>query len=440
MPPAPDSSPAALGPTVAVVLKGYPRLSETFIAQELLALERRGFDLLLYSLRHPTDPAVHPLHREIHSPVDYLPEYLKDEPGRVWLAWSKCRLLPGYGAARRAFLADLRRDPTPNRLRRFGQGCVLAAELPEEVSLIYAHFLHTPASVARYAALIRGLPWSVSAHAKDIWTTPDWEKREKLESAAWAVTCTHSGAEHLRGLTPAAEVELVYHGLDLARFGAPGAAPAGKAARDGRDPAQPVRLLSVGRAVPKKGYELLLRALADLPAGLNWRLDHVGGGALLDRLKAEAARLGIAERIAWHGPQPQDRVLTLYRQADLFVLASRIADDGDRDGLPNVLLEAQSQGVACLATRVSAIPELIAGGETGVLVPPDDVAALGAALAALIGEPARREALGQAGQARVVQSFGMARGIERLADRLTATALRAATAPAGATAASPSAA
>ena len=165
---------------VAVVLKGWPRLSETFIAQEIAGLEARGVALEIWSLRRPIDKVRHPVHERIEAKVVYLPEYLKDDPRRVLAGWLKARRLPGYAAARRKFLADLRRDPSANRLRRWGQALVLAAELPPSIERLYAHFLHTPASVTRYAATLRGLPWSVSAHAKDIWTTPDWEKREKL--------------------------------------------------------------------------------------------------------------------------------------------------------------------------------------------------------------------------------------------------------------------
>ena len=223
---------------VAFVLKGYPRLSETFIAQEIRSLERRGLDIRLFSMRRPTDAKRHPVHDEIRAPVVYLPEYLYQEPGRVFRSWRTARRLPGYAAARRAWRRDLVRDRTPNRVRRFGQACVLAAELPAEVRRIHAHFLHTPASVARYAALMRGLPWSVSAHAKDIWTTPDWELAEKLAGADWAVTCTRAGHAKLAALAPVADrVALSYHGLDLARFPAPAAA---RAARDGAEaPAAP---------------------------------------------------------------------------------------------------------------------------------------------------------------------------------------------------------
>ena len=141
---------------IAVVVKGYPRLSETFIAQEIQGLERRGLRLTVVSLRHPTDPAVHELHRQIAAPVIYLPEYLYQEPGRVLAAWRRVRRWPTYPAARRLWLRDVRRDRSPNRARRFGQALVLAAELPQDVGLLYAHYLHTPASVTRYAAALSG--------------------------------------------------------------------------------------------------------------------------------------------------------------------------------------------------------------------------------------------------------------------------------------------
>lgn len=407
--------------TVLFVLKGYPRLSETFIAQEIRALEARGLDIRIVSLRHPTDKAVHPVHREIRAPVSYLPEYLYQEPIRVLRAWWRQRRRPGYRAARAAWFKDLWRDRTANRVRRFGQALVLADELPPGATRLHAHFLHTPASVARYAGLLTGLPWSCSAHAKDIWTTPDWEKREKLASADWVVTCTAAGHADLVRLAPdEARVTLVYHGLDLARFAAVPSQPEGvgsRAAPDGRDAADPVVLLSVGRAVPKKGYDDLLEALARLPATLSWRLVHIGGGPLLPSLRRRATALGLADRIDWLGPQPQDTVLRHYRRADLFVLASRIAADGDRDGLPNVLMEAQSQGLAVVSTRVSGVPELVVDGTTGVLVPPGDAAALAEALAALMVDPARRAALGEAGRARVRKDFDMTRGIDRLARR-----------------------
>jgi len=398
---------------IAFVLKGYPRLSETFIAQEVRALEQRGLDIQIVSLRHPTDRARHPVHGQIRAPVLYLPEYLRDEPRRVLAGWRRARLLPGYGAARRAWLADLLRDPTPNRVRRFGQALVLAAELAPDIAQLHAHFLHTPASVARYAAIMRVAPWSFSAHAKDIWTIPAWEKREKLGSAQWAVTCTETGRHHLDELAPApGTVALSYHGLDLDRFPPPAPREAGG---DGGDPARPVTVLSVGRAVEKKGYDDLIAALALLPADLAWRFVHIGGGALAKRLRRQAARLGLAPRIEWRGARPQPEVLAAYREADLFVLAAKIGRDADRDGLPNVLMEAQSQRLACVATQLPGIAELIENGRTGVMVPPGNPRALAAALEALIRDPGQRVRLGTAGEARVRREFAMDGGIAVLA-------------------------
>lgn len=395
---------------VAFVLKGYPRLSEAFIAQEIAALERRGLELLIVSLRRPTDDRVHPVHREIRAPVRYLPEYLYREPLRVLRAWRAARKLSTYGAARAQWLKDLRRDPTPNRIRRFGQALVLAVELPAEITRLHAHFLHTPASVARYCAMLRGLPWSGSAHAKDIWTTPEWEKREKLADCEWLVTCTRANRDHLAALAPAGRVELVYHGVDLARF------PAQRMLHRAADgsAARPATILSVARLVEKKGTDVLLDALARLPKDLHWRLIHVGGGPLKQRMQKHSQRLGIAERITWRGALAHDELLAEYRKADVFALACRIARDGDRDGLPNVLAEAQSQGLACVATRVSAIPELIRE-DTGVLVSEADSVAFAGALRALITDPARRRALGDAGQARLRAEFSLDANFERIA-------------------------
>jgi glycosyltransferase involved in cell wall biosynthesis len=176
-------------------------------------------------------------------------------------------------------------------------------------------------------------------------------------------------------------------------------------------------VLSVGRAVAKKGYDDLLAALALLPAGLAWRLVHIGGGGLAGSLRRRADELGLSARIEWRGSCTQPEVLAAYRDADLFVLAAKISADGDRDGLPNVLMEAQSQRLACIATTVCGIPELVEDGATGVLVPPGDPAALAQALAALIADPLLRAALGAAGERRVRSRFSLHGGIDLLAQR-----------------------
>ena len=400
-------------PTIAFVLKGYPRLSETFITQEILAVEARGLRLHIVSLRHPTEASVHPVHARVRAPVTYLPEYLHEEPARVFRAWRRVRRWPSYRRTLRLWLRDLVRDPTRNRVRRFGQALVMADELPPEVTHIHAHFLHTPASVARYAAHLTGRKWTGSAHAKDIWTTPRWEKREKLNDAEWVVTCTAVNLAELDAFAPG-RVELVRHGLDFDEF--PPSPPPSRA--QGEPPV--LTILSVGRAVEKKGYPDLIAALARLPAEPAWRFVHVGGGPLIAEVRRLAERAGIADRTEWAGAIARPELLARLRAADLFVLASRVARDGDRDGLPNVLLEAQSQGLPCVATRVSAIPELIEDGVTGVLTPPGDPDALAAALGRLLRDRGLRLRLGAAGERRVRAEFSSVAGADRLAVKFRA--------------------
>ena len=410
-------------PPMAVVLKGYPRLSETFIAQELLELQNRGHRFEIWSLRQPYDGGrTHPIHDQITAGLRYLPEYLYQAPLRLLRAWRAVRRLPGYRAARACWLRDFWRDRTSNRGRRWGQAIILAAELPADTRLLYAHFLHTPGSVTRYAAMIRGLPWGFSAHAKDIWTIPDWEKQEKIASASFGVTCTGSGAEHLQGLDArGGTVDLVYHGLDLTRFPDP---------PETRPPETPFTLLSVGRLVEKKGYDILLDALAMLPPSVNWQLVHIGGGALAQDMEARALSMGLSDRIDWRGKQNQTEVIAAMRAAHLFVLPSRIAGDGDRDGLPNVLMEAAAQKLPILSTQVSAIPEFISDGVHGTLVPPADPDTLGRAIADLIYAPEIRTAQAQAAYDRLRADFGISAGIDQLETRLSA-ALSGATSPSG---------
>lgn len=400
---------------LAVVVKGWPRLSETFIAQELLALERSGIDFEIWSLRHPTDTKTHPLHDQLHAPVRYLPEYLKDEPLRVMKGLADARQHYGFAEAWRAFRADFARDRTPNRIRRFGQACVLARELPTETKALYAHFLHTPSSVARYASIICGLPWSFSAHAKDIWTSPEWELREKLSQttngAAFGATCTQFGAEYLKSLSDREDrVDLIYHGLDLSRFPDP-------PERRPRTPEQPLSLISVGRLVEKKGFDRLIEALALLPDELHWQWVHVGGGPMKSELQKLARDLGVNHNITWRGACDQPEVIAEMRRSDLFVLPSRIAADGDRDGLPNVLMEAASQKLPILSTPVSAIPEFVEDGVHGILTE-DTPSKLAQAIEAFAAMPDNGMLMAESAYNKLISEFRMEPGIARLARHL----------------------
>ena len=399
---------------IACIVKGYPRLSETFIAQEIHALEQAGIDIVIYSLRHPTDLSIHPIHKKINARIRYLPEYLYQHPYRCIRALFTALFNPAFYGAFWGFIKDLRRDFTTNRGRRFGQALVLANEIEADRQWIYVHFLHTPASVAAYTSKLVNLPWSCSAHAKDIWTSAHWDLREKLDELQWLVTCTQSNVDFLGKLSNQPEkVTLLYHGLDLSRFPAPSIA----SDANGKDPDKVVSLISVGRAVNKKGYDVLLQALSKLDRLLNWKMIHIGGGPLLEELKEQARDLSIDSRIKWLGAQNFESVIKCYQDADLFVLASRIDEDGDRDGLPNVLMEAMSQALPCIATNISGIPELITNRKNGIMVEPESAEELSLVISELIQSPKLRAQLGNKGYLTVSENFSLDKNIQQLINR-----------------------
>ena len=209
---------------------------------------------------------------------------------------------------------------------------------------------------------------------------------------------------------------LTYHGLDASRFAAPQRTRGRRRQRSRR----PVRLLGVARLVPKKGSRCCSRRSRRCRPRCTGATSTSATGRLREGLAAAAPTARLAERIAWHGALPQEEVIAAYRAADLFVLASRVAADGDRDGLPNVLLEAGALELAVVASKITGVSELVEDGLNGRLVPPDDPAALAAALAALIRDPAARLRLGRAGRRRVLEQFATEPGIDRLAARLAA--------------------
>jgi glycosyltransferase involved in cell wall biosynthesis len=383
----------------------------TFVAQELVGLEQEGLDLWIATYGTP-DKIRHPIHGQLKADVHRLPKcglFSK----RFFKAWRSFRHTTGYAEARRLFWSEFRKKPKKRTWRAFARGVILAAELPKDIRAIYVHFIGSSATVARYAAMISGLPLAASAHARDIWTSSESDIRAKLGAMQWCATCTAIGADHLRTLADRDnKVHLIHHGLSFDRF--PADMPV-RSRTDGSDPNEPVKLLSVGRAVEKKGFDVLLEALASLPTDLHWRWTQIGDGKIIDRLRRRADELCLSDRIEWLGARDQQSVIDLYRSSDLFVLPCREASDGDRDGLPNVLMEAQSQGLACLSTDFSEIPELIIDRETGVLVPPAEVEPLASALERLIRSPDERERIGLAGYKRVRSRFEAESGIRQIA-------------------------
>ena len=406
--------------TICALVNAWPRLATTFIAQEFIGLEEHGVNLWLAALEDG-GPVRHELHDRLRAPIHYIPEQpfkLRHELLRACIKF----LISGSMPRALSLLRQELRSPKKRRAKlvTFARALVLASRIPREARLIYCHFLYPTGSIARYAAALTGLPLAASAHARDIFVRPDPELRRMLSTTEWVTTCNIPGAERLRHLAPEPErIHLIYHGLSLGRFPEE---PPERGERDGTDPTSPVRLLSVGRAIEKKGFDILLEAFANLPPGLHWHWQHIGAGKLSDALKGEAGRLGLDGRITWSGARDQAFVIQAYRDSDLFLLPSRQATDGDQDGLPNVLMEAQTQALACLSTNFSAIPELIIDGETGVLVPPGDVEALAKALTELIRSPERRKAIGMAGYERVRRDFRAEDGIAEIARLIRETA------------------
>jgi glycosyltransferase involved in cell wall biosynthesis len=210
-------------------------------------------------------------------------------------------------------------------------------------------------------------------------------------------------------------LRLVYHGLDLANLPPP---PRQRSRRDGSDPADPVVILSVGRRVAKKGYDDLLTALARLPGDLHWRFEHIGAGVLGDTFEQTAEKLGIADRCVWHGARPQAEVFAAYQRADIFVLASKTADDGDREGMPNVLQEAGYQRMAIVSTRSAAIGEFIADNDNGLLADPASPDQLAVALERLCRDPELRARVGARANEIVRTRFSYEAGVDWIARAL----------------------
>jgi glycosyltransferase involved in cell wall biosynthesis len=391
---------------LAVVVETWPCLYATAIAQEIAGLEARGFDIHLVSL-HPAATALrHLVHESVRAPVILLPERPIAAPRRWWRAWRVARRLPGYGAARAVLQADLARLAGRDRRRRrrcFNQAMIMAAELPLAVPHVHVYGLAAPATVGRDAALLRGIGFSLSAHGGD--AGPAWALRDKLEAAAFTVCCTRQGTAALQDLSMK-PVTCQHHGLVAEAF-----ERAAASSRDGTDLRHPVRLLCVARLVAGKGHEDLLAALAQLPGSLAWRLDLIGDGPLRGKLAALARRLKLDGRITFHGAKVPGDVAAAYASGDLAVLAGRDAGGG----LPQALVEAQGVGLAVVATRLPAVAELVEHDVTGLLVEPGDRVGLAHAIAALIVDPMRRQALGAAAATRVARDFDAQSGFDRLA-------------------------
>lgn len=392
---------------LAYVLKVFPRVSETFVINEMRALEARGEDLAVFSLHRPDGSVPHKILGELKGRVhqiDALPTPVDADLARA------------CGALRRRLGADtLAGDRVAPR--KYVRLALAVRELmrAEGVCHLHAHFASRATHVALLAATQGGNSYSFTAHAKDIYHA-DVDRdllRVKIAGARLVVTVTDHNREHLQRLVgdvpgAADKIVRIYNGVDLGRFRA---APA---ARDG----VPV-ILGVGRLVEKKGFAVLVAACAILRRrGMRFRAEIVGGGPEEAALRRQVVEGGVEDRVAFRGVLATEEVADRLRQAAVVALPCVTARDGNVDALPTVLLEAMATARPVVSTRLSGIPEIVVDGETGLLVPPGDPEALAQALAAMLEQPEWAVALGGAGRRRAERQFDLRGNVAELHRRL----------------------
>jgi glycosyltransferase involved in cell wall biosynthesis len=385
---------------VGYVLKRYPRLSETFIVQELLAREAAGEDIVVASLRAAGDPRFHPAIAQVRAPVTWIPA--PSTPAGLWDALGAAhRVLPGLPAV----LPELLALPAPDAAQVLH---VARWVRHSGVTHLHAHFATLATTVARLASRITGVPYSFTAHAKDIFhaDVDHGQLRAKLADAHHVVTVSDHNVAWLRERfgAAAARVHRVYNGLDVAAI--PFAEPR---LRGGR-------VAFVGRLVEKKGLADLVDAVALLrERGRRVPLDVVGGGVLEDALRTQVHVLDLDDLVTFHGPLPADAVARIVHAASVFAAPCVQAADGDRDGLPTVLLEAMALGTPCVSTPVTGIPEALQHGRTGLLVPERAPDALADAISVLLDDADLRLRLARAARAHVEERFDRATQAAQLA-------------------------
>jgi glycosyltransferase involved in cell wall biosynthesis len=380
---------------LGMLVKIWPKLSETFILEEVLGLERQGVTLRLYALAPPTDEITHPVVETVQAPLVCVPKWhWRDAPGLLG-AHARC-LWRSPSRWTRAAVQALRQGR--DGLNHFMRAAWLGQQLLRDgVPHLHVHFISTTVDVASLACSLTGIPFSISAHAKDIYLSRTGDLRRKLLAARFTVTCTEANRQVLAHAAPEAVVHRMYHGIDHQTFH--------PARRENRSTATPV-ILAVGRLRAKKGLDTLIEACRLLQlVGFPFDCEIVGYGEEHARLAALIERAGLQDRVRLLGKLARADVLDCYARAAVFVQPSRITPDGDRDGIPNVLLEAMSMGLPVVASRVSGIPELVEDGASGLLVAPDDPQALAHAIVDLIEQPDRASGLGRVARARVKAAF-----------------------------------
>ena len=382
---------------IGYVLKRFPRLSETFIAAELIELQRQGEHVTVFAISRPDEPFEHGFLDELTCPIVYLPHRPLHEKARVVGAIVSCLRADPVGWLRAAG-ASL----WPLRLvgwRRLAQASVLRREMTiRGIDHAHAHFATAAARLANLAWRMGGPDYSVTAHAKDIWHSEVRldHLRDKLTPATFVATVSEANLTYLRQVMgEGARLHLVPNSVDLRRLQSTGRAL----------PDRPT-VLTVARLVEKKGIKDLVEACRLLTVrGVALRLDVIGDGPLRPSLET-AARAGGVDAV-FHGSQPQERVIEGYANASVFALPCVVAPTGDRDGLPTSVLEAMALGLPVVTTAVNGLVDAVIHEATGLVVPEHDPAALADAIGRLLSNPTLARRLADAARHRVETRFSL---------------------------------
>ncbi len=379
-----------MGARIGYVLKVYPRTSQTFVLTEILAHEKAGLEMDIFSLRRTDDTRFHAALARVQSPVF-----------QIARAGTKATLVLNELREHGEHLPQLWqvvRESSANAEDLLQAARLSRAIVERGIVHLHAHFGTVATVVARLAARITGISYSFTAHAKDIFheIVDEDVLRKKLADAAGVVTVSQFNVNYLQRkyATAAANVKLIYNGLDLEDFRYK---PGGH---------RPPLILAVGRLVEKKGFSYLLSACALLRSrGVQFRCEIVGGGVLEPALRAQLEALELGGLVTICGAMSQSDVKQKIRQARLLAAPCVHAEDDDRDGLPTILLEAMALGTACISTPVTGIPEVLRHEATGLMVEERDEAGLADACERLLSDQELCDRLTQSGRQLVEAQF-----------------------------------
>src|SRR4051812_8918639 len=385
----------------------YPVLSQTFCDAEMMELERRGFELVLASMYPPKTPIRHEYLARLRAKVQYAPE--KSQLEKLTRKAKRKGQWPEHliAAHEQKYGADYKAA-----LRARNALFFAALFEGEGVRHFHVHFANRAAHTALFVKAVTGMTFSITAHGQDFMT--DLGSAELLseicDAAEFVAAETNYSRDLLAKQCPGSADKMlrVYNGIDLGKFQTP----------VGRGRGGPIRLLSVGRLVAFKGFDVLIEACAELQKqGAEFSCEIIGEGDLREELELRVAHHRLGELVKFMGARSQDNVAAALRDCDIFVLASVTDERGASDVFPTVIAEAMTTGRPVVSTTTAGIPELVANGETGVLVPPKDSDALADAIATLIADAELRQSLGRAGRARIEQHFTIEKTIEPLIER-----------------------